>query len=42
MYGDEWNYEDITSFELMEKLPEVTVRSNEVVINRSLKNGMSD
>lgn len=24
MYGDEWNYEDITSFKLMENLPEVT------------------
>jgi hypothetical protein len=30
MYGDEWNYEDITSIELMEKLPEVTVRTNGV------------
>ncbi|MEH7012425.1 DUF3784 domain-containing protein [Neobacillus niacini] len=30
MYGDEWAYEDITSVELMEKLPEVTVRTNGV------------
>jgi uncharacterized membrane protein SirB2 len=30
MYGDEWNYEDITTIELMEKLPEVTVRTNGV------------
>lgn len=30
MYGDEWGYEDITSIELMEKLPEVTVRTNGV------------
>lgn len=28
MYGDEWEYEDIASIELMEKLPEVTVRTN--------------
>jgi hypothetical protein len=30
MYGDEWNYEEITSIELMEKLPEVTARTNGV------------
>lgn len=30
MYGNEWKYEDIISFELMEKLPEVTVRTNGV------------
>jgi hypothetical protein len=30
MYGDEWEYEDITSIELMEKLPEVTVKTNGV------------
>jgi hypothetical protein len=30
MYGDEWNYEEITSIELMDKLPEVTVRTNGV------------
>jgi hypothetical protein len=30
MYGNEWNYEDITSIELMEKFPEVTVRTNGV------------
>jgi hypothetical protein len=30
MYGDEWEYEDIASIELMEKLPEVTVRTNGV------------
>jgi Domain of unknown function (DUF3784)/Bacterial PH domain len=30
MYGNEWEYEDITSIELMEKLPEVTVRTNGV------------
>ncbi|NYE09242.1 hypothetical protein F4694_006099 [Bacillus niacini] len=30
MYGDEWKYEDITSIELMEKMPEVTVRINGV------------
>ncbi len=30
MYGDEWAYEDITSVELMEKLPVVTVRTNGV------------
>ncbi|WP_419886935.1 DUF3784 domain-containing protein [Neobacillus niacini] len=30
MYGDEWNYEDIISIELMDELPEVTVRTNGV------------
>ena len=30
MYGDEWTYEDITSIELMDDLPEVTVRTNGV------------
>lgn len=30
MYGDEWAYEDITSIELMDHLPEVTVRTNGV------------
>ncbi len=30
MYGDEWNYEDITSIELMEELPQVTIRTNGV------------
>jgi hypothetical protein len=30
VYGDEWKYDDITSVELMEKLPVVTVRTNGV------------
>lgn len=30
MYGDEWKYEDITSIELMEEMPEVTARTNGV------------
>ncbi|MEH7254320.1 DUF3784 domain-containing protein [Neobacillus niacini] len=30
MYGDEWAYEDIASIELMDNLPEVTVRTNGV------------
>ena len=30
MYGDEWPYEEITSIELMDNLPEVTVRTNGV------------
>jgi hypothetical protein len=30
MYGDEWVYEDIISIELMEEMPEVTVRTNGV------------
>lgn len=30
MYGDEWEYEAITSIALMEELPEITVRTNGV------------
>src|SRR4051794_6898264 len=30
MYGDEWAYNEITRVELMDKLPEVTVRTNGV------------
>ena len=30
MYGDEWQYKDIKSVELMDELPEVTVRTNGV------------
>jgi uncharacterized membrane protein SirB2 len=30
MYGDEWKYEEVTSIELKEKMPEVTVRTNGV------------
>jgi hypothetical protein len=30
MHGDEWKYDDIIAVELMEKLPEVTVRTNGV------------
>lgn len=30
MYGDEWTYKDVTSIELMEKMPEVTLRTNGV------------
>ncbi|WP_342431859.1 DUF3784 domain-containing protein [Neobacillus sp. FSL H8-0543] len=30
MYGDEWVYEDIISIELMEEMPEVTIRTNGV------------
>ena len=30
MYGDEWAYEEIIKVDLMEKLPEVTVRTNGV------------
>jgi hypothetical protein len=30
MYGDEWVYEDIIHIELMEEMPEVTVRTNGV------------
>lgn len=30
MYGDEWAYDEITSIELMDHLPEVTVRTNGV------------
>ncbi|MEH7177722.1 PH domain-containing protein [Neobacillus vireti] len=30
MYGDEWTYKEIISIELMDHLPEVTVRTNGV------------
>ncbi|MEH7247589.1 DUF3784 domain-containing protein [Neobacillus niacini] len=30
MYGDEWGYKEISSIELMDNLPEVTVRTNGV------------